>query len=75
MIDTDLSHGVAITRERRREHARRQAECDWAELIEVVTSLGNAARAELANGTDANDPKMVELARQWRALIDHFTTE
>jgi hypothetical protein len=66
---------VAITRERRREHAGRQAECDWAELIEVVTSLGNAARAELANGTDANDPKMVELARQWRALIDHFTTE
>jgi hypothetical protein len=56
--------------ERRREQARRRAELDWAELIEVVTSLGDAARAELAAGTATTDPKMLELARQWRALIE-----
>jgi hypothetical protein len=59
--------------ERRREHAVRQADCDWAELVEVVTSLGNAPHAELAAGTETTDPRMLELARQWRALLDHFT--
>ena len=59
--------------ERRREHAARQAERDWAELVEVVTSLGDAAHAELAAGAETTDPRMLELARQWRALLDHFT--
>ncbi len=44
----------------------RQAEDDWAALIEAVS-------AEHANGTDASDPRMLELARRWRALIEQFT--
>jgi len=59
--------------DRRRELAVRQAERDWAELIEVVTSLGDAAHADLAAGTVTTDPKMLELTRQWRALLEHFT--
>jgi hypothetical protein len=55
------------------EHPKRDPERDWAELIEAVTALGAAANAELAAGTDASDPRMLELARQWRALIEHFT--
>jgi hypothetical protein len=55
-----------------RDHTR-DPERDWAQLIEAVTALGAAAKAELAAGTDASDPRMLELARQWRALIEHFT--
>jgi hypothetical protein len=43
-----------------------QAERDWAELIEAVG-------AEQARGTDPSDPRMLELARRWRALIEQFT--
>jgi hypothetical protein len=56
-----------------RDHPTRDPERDWAELIEAVTALGAAAKAELAAGTDASDPRMLELARRWRALIEHFT--
>jgi DNA-binding transcriptional MerR regulator len=42
------------------------AERDWAELIEAV-------RAEKAAGTDPSDPRMLELAGRWRALIEQFT--
>jgi hypothetical protein len=56
-----------------RDHPPRDPERDWAELIEAVTALGAAAKAELAAGTDARDPRMLERARQWRALIEHFT--
>ena len=56
-----------------REHAGRRAERDWAELIEVVTDLTRAIKAEQVAGTSATDPRMLELARQWQALIDRFT--
>jgi hypothetical protein len=55
------------------EHTGRRAERDWAELIEVVTEVTRAVKAEQAAGTKPTDPRMRELARQWRALIDHFT--
>ena len=42
------------------------AERDWAELIEAV-------RAERARGTDPADPRMQELGRRWRGLIEQFT--
>jgi hypothetical protein len=42
------------------------AERDWAELIEAV-------RTEHAAGTDPSDPRMLELAGRWRALIEQFT--
>jgi hypothetical protein len=59
--------------EQLREQAGRQAELDWVELIEVVTELTREIEAEQAAGTEPFDPRMRELARQWRALIDHFT--
>ncbi len=73
MFHLNMAPEALAQLERRRDHAARQAERDWAELIEVVTSLGDAAHAELAAGTEANDPRMLELARQWHALLDHFT--
>jgi len=48
------------------EEGMRRAEGDWAELIE-------AAKAEQARGTEPTDPRMLELARRWRALIEQFT--
>jgi hypothetical protein len=60
-------------RSHHRERADRQAERDWAQLIEVVSDLTAAIKAERAAGTEATDPRMLELARQWRALIDRFT--
>jgi hypothetical protein len=53
----------------------RQAEHEWAELIEVVVELGAAIEAERARGTAPTDPRMLELARQWRALLDHCSAE
>ena len=55
--------------ERRRvlgEQGMATAQRDWAELIEAV-------RAERARGTDPRDPRMLELARRWRGLIEQFT--
>lgn len=43
-----------------------RSEQDWADLIAAVT-------AERAGGTDPGDPRMLELARRWRALIERFT--
>jgi hypothetical protein len=57
---------------RLRDHPSRQAERDWAELIEVVTELTRAINAEQAAGTEPTDARMLELARQWRALLEHF---
>lgn len=56
------------------EHRRRElgqagmarSEREWADLIAAVT-------AERAGGTDPGDPRMLELARRWRALIERFT--
>ncbi len=42
------------------------AENEWAELIAEV-------RAEQAKGTEPGDPRMLELAGRWRALIEQFT--
>jgi DNA-binding transcriptional MerR regulator len=56
--------------ERRRalgEEGMAAAERDWAELIAAV-------RAERASGTDPGDPRMLELARRWRGLIEQFTS-
>jgi MerR family transcriptional regulator, thiopeptide resistance regulator len=55
--------------ERRRElgeEGMAAAERDWAELIEAV-------RGEQAAGTDPSDPRMLQLAGRWRALIEQFT--
>ena len=48
------------------EERIREAERDWAELIDEV-------RAEQATGTDPTDPRVLELARRWRGLIEQFT--
>ena len=58
-----------------REHDQRQAELDWAQLIEAVTDLTAAIAAEQAAGTESTDPRMFELARRWRALINHYTDD
>ncbi|MDQ6804895.1 MAG: TipAS antibiotic-recognition domain-containing protein, partial [Actinomycetota bacterium] len=57
---------LAERRDELGEEGMRQAERDWAELIEAV-------KAEQAAGTDPTDPRMLELARRWRGLIDQFT--
>src|SRR4051812_44231857 len=43
-----------------------RAQRDWGELIE-------AAGAERAAGTDPLDPRVLDLARRWRALVEQFT--
>lgn len=48
------------------DQGMRQAELDWAALIDAV-------KAERANGTEPTATRMLELARQWRALIEQFT--
>jgi MerR family transcriptional regulator, thiopeptide resistance regulator len=48
------------------EERIRDAEREWAELIESV-------KAERAAGTDPTDPRMLALARRWRQLIEEFT--
>lgn len=48
------------------EEAIERAERDWAQLIDAVKS-------ERAAGTDPASPRMLELARQWRGLIEQFT--
>jgi DNA-binding transcriptional MerR regulator len=70
MIDKHYTQEQLEQLERRRDELGdagiRQAEDDWAALIEAV-------RTEHANGTDAGDPRMLELARRWQALIEKFT--
>jgi DNA-binding transcriptional MerR regulator len=48
------------------EEGMRQAQQDWAALIEEV-------RVEMENGTDPLSPQVVAKARRWRALIEAFT--
>jgi MerR family transcriptional regulator, thiopeptide resistance regulator len=48
------------------EEGIRQAERDWAMLIETV-------KTERANGTEPTAARMLELARQWQTLIEQFT--
>lgn len=43
-----------------------RAQQDWAELIAAV-------RAERERGTDPTDPRVLELARRWQALVEAFT--
>src|SRR5437763_950885 len=57
--------GLLVADERGEERIR-EAERDWAELIDQV-------KAEQAAGTDPTDPRMLELERQWRGLIEQFT--
>jgi DNA-binding transcriptional MerR regulator len=48
------------------EKGMRQAEKDWADLIEEV-------RVEMGKGTDPTSPQVVALGRRWRALIEAFS--
>lgn len=57
---------LARRREELGEARIRQAEREWAELIAAV-------KAEKDAGTPHNDPRVLELARQWRQLIEQFT--
>jgi DNA-binding transcriptional MerR regulator len=63
------SDQLAALEERRNalgEEGMERAEQAWTELIAAV-------RAEYAAGTDPGDPRMQELASQWRGLIEQFT--
>jgi MerR family transcriptional regulator, thiopeptide resistance regulator len=53
-------------REQLGEERINQSHADWADLIAAV-------RAEKDRGTDPGDPKVVELARRWMALVNEFT--
>jgi DNA-binding transcriptional MerR regulator len=44
----------------------REVEAEWPALIAE-------ARAEMEKGTDPASPRMQELARRWKALVDEFT--
>jgi MerR family transcriptional regulator, thiopeptide resistance regulator len=44
----------------------RDVQEEWPRLMRAV-------REELARGTDPKDPRVLALARQWRALIEEFT--
>jgi DNA-binding transcriptional MerR regulator len=57
---------LAQRRDELGEEGMRRAERDWAELIEAV-------KAEHARGTEPTDPRMLELAGRWRALVEQFT--
>lgn len=44
----------------------REVEAEWPRLMDEV-------RAEMEKGTDPGDPRAVELARRWQALVAEFT--
>jgi DNA-binding transcriptional MerR regulator len=48
------------------EERIREAEAEWAELIEQV-------RAEMQAGTDPSDKRVQVLARRWMGLVNEFT--
>lgn len=48
------------------EQIRHAEQVAWPELIAAV-------KAEMAHGTDPADPRVRELARRWKALVDEFT--
>jgi DNA-binding transcriptional MerR regulator len=62
----DQLERLAQRREELGEAGMAQAGRDWAALITAV-------RAEQANGTDPADPRMQDLARRWRSLVEQFT--
>lgn len=70
MIDShytpEQQEKLSRRREELGEEGMRAAELEWAELIDAV-------KAEHAAGTDPADPRMLELARRWRGLIEQFT--
>jgi MerR family transcriptional regulator, thiopeptide resistance regulator len=57
---------LEVRRDALGEEGMLKAERDWAELIEAV-------KVEQAAGTQPTDPRMLELARRWQALIEQFT--
>jgi MerR family transcriptional regulator, thiopeptide resistance regulator len=57
---------LARRREQLGDAVIRQAERNWGELIEAV-------KAHQAAWAPSTDPAMLELARQWRGLIEQFT--
>ncbi len=57
---------LARRRDELGEERIRKAEREWADLIDAV-------KTEQSAGTDPTDPRMLELARQWRGLIEQFT--
>ncbi|MBV9799475.1 MAG: MerR family transcriptional regulator [Solirubrobacterales bacterium] len=57
---------LARRREELGEDRIREAEREWAELIEAV-------RGEQAAGTPPDAPRMRALARHWRRLVEQFT--
>lgn len=57
---------LAARREQLGEARIREAQHEWPQLMQRV-------REELARGTDPKHPRVVALAKQWRALIDEFT--
>jgi DNA-binding transcriptional MerR regulator len=70
MIDDHYTPEQRAQLEQRREalgaDGMRRAEHDWAALIEAVET-------ERKKGTAPTDPRVLELARRWRALIEQFT--
>jgi hypothetical protein len=73
MLDMDLSPELHTRLRRDCEDGGRQPDSDWAELIEVVTEIAQVVKVEQETGTSVTDVRLAELARQWRALIEHFT--
>jgi DNA-binding transcriptional MerR regulator len=57
---------LALRRQELGDDRIRAAEREWAALIEAV-------KAEQAAGTDPTSPRMLELAQEWRGLIEQFT--
>jgi DNA-binding transcriptional MerR regulator len=57
---------LAKHREELGDEAERQYHSDWAELIA-------RAKEHYEKGTDPSDPRMQEVARRWRELIELFT--
>lgn len=57
---------LAKRREMLGEDKMREVQEEWPRLIASV-------RAEMEKGTDPKDPKMQQLAKRWRELIEMFT--
>jgi MerR family transcriptional regulator, thiopeptide resistance regulator len=57
---------LAQRRQELGEEGLRRAERDWADLIDAV-------KAEQCAGTAPTDPRMLQLAREWRGLVEQFT--
>lgn len=62
----DQLETLAKRREMLGEERMARAPQEWATLMSSV-------REHMRNGTDPKDPRVQQLAKQWRALIDEFT--